>query len=138
GQVLDHVDDGLHDIAQLGGLAAALAAAAEVEQTLNDLLAAKRLFLNHLEVLGDDAAVIDADAGARIGKQILQTALEPLAAKRDAGERIVDFVGDAGGEEADAGQPLRAHELPAALGDFVRQLAVHLAQAARHAVERLG
>ena len=56
----DHVEHALDQLGQVGRLAARLAAAAEFEQPLRDLLAAKRLFLNHLQVLGDDLRVPSA------------------------------------------------------------------------------
>ena len=59
-QVLDHVEHALDQLGQVGRLALALAAAAEVEQLLRDLLAAERLLLDHLQVLGDDLAILAA------------------------------------------------------------------------------
>ena len=48
---------------------------------------------------------------------------------------IVDLVGHAGRQEADAGQPFGAHQLPAAFVDLPGQVAVHVAQPAGHVVE---
>src|SRR5262249_34088693 len=64
-----------------------------------------------------------------------EACLQRLGAEVDAGQRVVDLMGDTGGQEANAGQTLRAHQLPAALVDLMRQVAVQGAQPAGHVVE---
>src|SRR5207302_7770998 len=100
---------------------------AEGEELLGDLLAAERLLLDHLEVLADDLLLLGV--GRPLAEQVVEAAFEGLAAKGDAGERVVDLVGDAGGEEADAGEALGADQLPAALVDLLGEAGVHFAQA---------
>src|SRR5262249_5924104 len=83
GQVLHDFEHTLDELAELGRLAAALAAAAEIQQLLNDLLATEGLFLNHLQILRDDLAVLIGD-GLGAGKQVYEPAIEGLAAKGNA------------------------------------------------------
>ena len=60
------------------------------------------------------------------------------AAEGDRRQRVVDFVGDAGGQEADADHPFGADQLPAALVDLLRQVAIDVVQPGGHVVERVG
>ena len=71
-------------------------------------------------------------------EQFAQASFQGLGAKGDACQRIVDLMGDAGGQETDAGQTFRPHQLPAAIIHLLGQIAIHVAQAAAHVVERLG
>ena len=70
-----------------------------------------------------------------MAEQIVQPGFQRLAAKGDAGQRIVDLVGHAGRQEADAGQPFGANQLPAALVDLTGQVAVQILQTLHHVVE---
>ena len=74
----------------------------------------------------------------RMAAAVAEPGFQGFAAKGDAGQRVVDLVGHAGGQEADAGQPFRAHQLPAALVDLPGQVAVHVVQPAGHVVEGRG
>src|SRR5437879_2407416 len=86
----------------------AFADAAEFEQILRDVLAAKRLGLNHTQILLDGFAFVRITA-----RDVVQAALQPFGAEGDAGQGIVDLVGHAGGEKADADQSFGPHQLAA-------------------------
>src|SRR5439155_3241199 len=58
GQMLNHIEDCLNELDQIGRLTAPLAAAAELEQALRDRLAAKRLLLDHLQILGNQFPIV--------------------------------------------------------------------------------
>ena len=70
-------------------------------------------------------------SAARLEQARLSRRFQRLAAKGDAGQRVVDLVGHAGRQEADAGQALGAHQLPAAFVDLLGQVAVHARAAGR-------
>ena len=110
-----------------------LAGAAEVEQLLGDVLAAERLLLDHLQVARQHLGVGRARRRpcAAMRQHVLQPAFQGLGAEGDAGQRVVDLVGHAGGQEADRHQPLAADELPAALVDLPGQVGVDRRAAGR-------
>ena len=60
-----------------------------------------------------------------------------FAAKSDAGQRVVDFVGHAGCQEADAGETFGAHQLSTAFVHLMGEIAIHIPQAIAHIVEGL-
>ena len=64
--------------------------------------------------------------------------MSSFAAKRDAGQGIVDLVSDPGGQETDAGQAFGPDQLPAAFVDLLGQIAIHFAQPRRHGIEGVG
>ena len=70
----------------------------EFQQALGDRLAAEGFLLDHFQVLGHDLPAL-----GRSAQDIGQTMFERLAAEGDAGQGIVDLVGNAGGQEAHAG-----------------------------------
>jgi len=101
----NHFQNRFDNGGDIGRFPVIVPATAELEQTLGDGLAAKRFLLNGAQVLGDGLAfAADARQDPR------ETPFERLAAKGDAGQRVVDFMCDAGGEETDARQTLRPHQ----------------------------
>ena len=133
--VADHLDDPLDQAGQVGPLALDVGAAGEVEQLLGDALAAERLLLDHPQVVADDLGV---GAVGGVDQERAEPVLQRLGAEGDRGQRVVDLVGDPGGEEPDARQPLGADELPAPLLDLALEVGVGHAQPRGHVVERLG
>ena len=125
-QVLGHVEDALDQLGQVGRLAPPLADAAELQQPLVISLQRNASCWIIFRYFGIDVRLVRV-AGQVVG----QAGLQGLGAEGDARQRVVDLVGDAGGQEADAGQPLGADQLPAAFVDLVGEVAVHLVQPAR-------
>ncbi len=129
-QVLGNFQNSLHQFRNVGRLAAMFADPAEFEQPARDALAAECFLLNHPQVFLDHIRLV------RIAGQIVrQTRLQGLRAERDGGERIVDLVSHAGGQEADADHPFRAHQLPASFVDLMFEIAIDFVQPGHHAVE---
>ena len=65
----------------------------------------------------------------------MEVALENRNIVTDERQRIVDFVGHAGGQVANSGKPFGADELLATLVDLPRKLAVSRMQTGGHVVE---
>ena len=120
----------------------AFSRAAEVQELLRDVLAPQRLLLNHLEVASEHLSIGCTHAGrrclVRCRQHFKQPAFQGFGAEEDAGQWVVDFVGDTGCEEADRDHPLAANELPAALVDLPGQVGVDRRQPGRHRVEFVG
>ena len=133
--VADHLDHALDQAGQVGPLALDVVAAGEVEQLLGDALAAERLLLDHPQVVADDLGV-----GVRRPRRASRPRRFSSASEQKAIEASGLLISWAtpGGEEADAGQPLGADELPAPLLDLPLEVGVGDAEPGGHVVERLG
>src|SRR5262245_52629745 len=119
--MLNHLQNALHESGEVGHLPRAVAHAAEFQELLSDLLAAKRFLLDHADITLDQRYV---RMPRMFGEHIFESAFERLAAKADAGQRVVDLMGDASSEEAYAGEAFAADELLAALGNLTFEVAV--------------
>src|SRR5262249_37618443 len=71
-------------------------------------------------------------------RDVGEAAEESFGAEGDARERVIDLVSDARGEEADADQALRAHQLPAAFVDLPDKVGMRRLDAGGHVVEGVG
>lgn len=66
---------------------------------------AERLVLNFLQVFLQDLQVAGLELGLAASEEgVVQARFERLGTPGDRGQRIVDFVGHARGQEADAGE----------------------------------
>ena len=93
----------LDDLRDVDGRGLDRARAAEVQQPVRDLLAAKSLAADELQVL---AQVFDV--GARAVDALSDARLQRLGAGRDGRERVVYLVDDARGETPDGRELLGA------------------------------
>ena len=101
--------------------------------SLGDILTSERFLLDHLQIIRDDTVI-----GILRATQVrLEAMVEGLGAERDRGQRVIDLVRNARGEEADPRQPFGADELTAALLDLTLQVGVGHAELGRHVVEGL-
>src|SRR5207302_703669 len=99
--MLHHFQYRLHNISKIGRLALPLTDPAKFQKILSNRLAAERLLLDHLQVLCDRLLL-----ARRLSEQIHEPAFERLRTEGDTGERVIDFMGDTGGQKADTGEPL--------------------------------
>ena len=77
-------------------------------------------------------------ASARRASTSCKPPFERLGAQGDRGQRVVDLVGHAGGQKADAGQLLAADDLLGPLADLAIEVVANFLEAGGHVVHRLG
>ena len=134
GEVLNHRHDLRDGLGQVGLLANCVAAPREIEQSLGDLFAAKRFFLNHPQILQNDLGF----GGVEDIQMSENTPLQRFARHGDCRKWIIDLVCDSCSQKTDARQPFRPHELPTALLHLPVQVAGNFLKAAGHFVECVG
>src|SRR5688500_17585237 len=114
-----------------------IAAAGEVEELFRDLLTAESFPLNHLQVIASDLHVL-RPGGVGPVEQILQAPFQRFAAQSYRGQRIVDLMGNAGGEKADASELLAADHLIRPLLDLPVEIVANLTEPVSHRVHGFG
>ena len=136
---LDDAHRVLDDLIEVGEFLLRLLFAGEIEQPLDDRRASLGFADHQIHVLGIRALV----------RHFLP---HEMREGQDAGQRIVQFMGDAGGEQPDRGELLAAHGLGLRAAQFLRplfhlllermrpiaQLRPRIAQGVGHAIERRG
>ena len=129
----------IDDLVEVGEFLLRLLLAGEIEQPLDDGGAALGFTDDQVHVLG-------------VGTLVRHFLPQQMREGENAGERIVQFVGDAGGEQADRGELLAAHGFGLRAAQFLRaafhsllervppfaQLLARFAQGVGHAVEHGG
>ncbi len=110
-----------------------VAEAGEIEQLFGDFLAAEGLGLDHPQIAANELRLL-----AVAGRDFRQPAFERFGAHRDRRQRIVDFVGHAGRQKADAGQLLAAHDLLGAHLHLAVEVVANGLKAGGHVVQRAG
>ena len=83
-------------------------------------------------------AAVTAVRAVRVVQEFADAAFERFGADGDRGQRVVDFVGHAGRQKADAGELLVADHLLGALLDLAVQIVANRAESQGHVVHRPG
>lgn len=132
----EHIDD---QFAEVGGLAfLRLVEPREVEEAFGDSFDAEGFILDASEIIsqGFDIGLIFIDPGGL--EDAVDASFEGFSAPGDGGKWVIDFVGDAGGEKADARKLFVADDFAGTFLDLFVEATLDLEEAGRASIDGAG